>query len=212
MPVDFSLMAILKIGITGGIGSGKSVVSRLLEVMGIPVYISDTEAKRLTASDIRIREGLVALLGEEVYKGGTLDKRLLADYLFASPDHAARVNAVIHPQVKADFRRWVSERAALPLVGMESAILMEAGFAPEVDCVVMVHAPVEVRIGRAMKRDSVRRDEIERRIRSQMDDEEKCRTADFVIRNDGETPLIPQVLCLITSLSKNIDYLCSPKK
>ena len=202
----------IKIGITGGIGSGKSVVSRLLEVMGIPVYISDMETKQLMVADNRIRGELIALLGEEVYVGGILNKTLLASYLFGSPEHARQVNGIVHPRVKEDFRQWVRQHAGCSMAGIESAILIEAGFAGEVDAVVMVYAPEEVRVQRAMKRDASSRELIERRIRSQMSDEEKRMRADFVIVNDGETPLIPQVLALITFLSQNNTYLCPPKK
>lgn len=198
----------IKIGITGGIGSGKSVVSRLLEVMGVPVYISDVESKRLTVSDTQIRRELIGLLGEEVYAGGELNKPLLASYIFGNPEHIRTVNGIIHPRVRDDFHRWVEQHTVCPIVGMESAILIEAGFAGEVDVVVMVYAPEEVRIARAMQRDAVPRELVERRVRSQMSDEEKRGKADFVIVNDGETPLIPQVLGVITSLSKNIDYFC----
>ena len=187
----------IKIGITGGIGSGKSMVSRLLEVLGIPVYISDLETKRLMASDSLIREELSALLGAEVY----------ASYLFGSPEHAKEINCIVHPRVKEDFRRWTQCRTAFPIVGIESAILVEAGFAGEVDAIVMVYAPEEVRISRAVRRDASSRELIEKRIRSQMDDEEKRKYADFVIVNDGETPLIPQVLELIGSLSEKMYYL-----
>lgn len=190
----------IKIGITGGIGSGKSVVSRLLGVMGIPVYDSDLETKRLMASDGVIRKELQALVGEEVYAGGVLNKPLLASYLFANSENARRVNGIIHPRVKEDFRQWVQRHSACPIVGIESAILVEAGFANEVDSIVMVYAPEEVRIARAVRRDASSRELIEKRIRSQMNDEEKRRYADFVIANDDATPLIPQVLELIASL------------
>lgn len=195
----------IKIGITGGIGSGKSVVSRLLETMGIPVYIADVESKRLTNTDPYIRKELSSLLGQEVFEGGTLNKQLLASYLFGHPDHARQVNGIIHPRVKADFRRWVEDRATSLIVGMESAILIESGFAGEVDFVIMVYAPLETRILRAIKRDCSSRELIMKRIQSQMSDEEKREQADFVIVNDGETPLIPQVLELISLLSKNMD-------
>lgn len=192
----------IKIGITGGIGSGKSVVSRLLEVMGIPVYISDVETKRLMVSDVCIRKELSALLGGEVYVGGVLNRPLLASYLFGNPEHAKQINGIVHPCVKEDFRRWVRCRAAFPVVGMESAILVESGFTGEVDVVVMVYAPEEVRIARAVRRDASSRELIEKRVRSQMNDEEKRKYADFVIVNDGETPLIPQVLELLHWLSR----------
>lgn len=202
----------IKIGITGGIGSGKSVVSRLLEAMGIPVYISDIESKQLSHSDPVIRRELCSLLGEEVYVDGRLNKPLLASYLFGHPDHARNVNAIIHPRVKEDFRCWASVRKQFPILGMESAILIESGFADEVDVVVMVYAPLETRLARAVKRDSTSRELVMKRICSQMSDEEKRKQAGFVIVNDDETPLIPQVLELISFLSKNNHYLCPSKK
>lgn len=202
----------LKLGITGGIGSGKSVVSRLLGLLGIPVYISDTETKQLMVADECIRRELTALLGNSVYSpNGSLNKQLLASYIFGNHAHIAQVNAIVHPRVKLHFRQWVHHHGRYPLVGMESAILFESGFAGEVDRTVMVYAPHEVRIRRAMERDAASRQQIESRIHSQMDDEEKRRLADYVIVNDDETPLIPQVLELITSLSKNNPYLCGLK-
>lgn len=197
----------IKIGITGGIGSGKSVVSRLLGLMGIPVYISDVETKLLMVSDSVIRQELVALLGEEVYADGVLNKPLLASYLFGNPEHARQINGIVHPRVKDDFRQWTQCRCSSSIVGIESAILIEAGFAGEVDVIVMVYAPEEVRISRAIRRDASSREQIEKRIRSQMSDEEKRGKADYVIVNDGETPLIPQVMHIIDSLSGCVDNL-----
>lgn len=202
-----------KIGITGGIGSGKSVVARLLRLLGVPVYLTDDESKRLMLTDPDIRRDLTALLGAEVYHAdGSLNKPLLAAYLFASDEHAAQVNAIVHPRVRRDFRRWVEARQGQPLVAVESAILLEAGFGSEVDAVVMVYAPPEVRIARAMRRDGASRQAVEERIRRQMDDEEKRLRAAHVVLNDGETALIPQVLSLIASLSQNNPYLCDPKQ
>lgn len=202
----------IKIGITGGMGSGKSVVSRLLEAMGIPVYISDRKSKRLTNTDPVIRRELTTLLGAEVYLKNELNKPLLASYLFGHPNHAQEVNSIIHPRVKADFRHWASARSHFSIVGMESAILIESGFAGEVDVVVMVYAPLDIRLARAVKRDSTSRELVMQRIRSQMSDEEKRKKADFIIVNDDVTPLIPQVLELISFLSKNNHYLCPAKK
>lgn len=192
----------IRVGITGGIGSGKSVVSRLLSVMGIPVYIADDEAKRLVATDPCIRRELTALLGPEVYSGGVLNKSFLASYLFSSPDCAGRVNAIIHPRVKEDFLQWTvcREEEGCAVVGLESAILIEAGFCDVADVVAMVYAPADVRIRRAMQRDAASRRQIEERVNLQMDDEEKRTQANFVIVNDGEVPLIPQVLDLIAFL------------
>ena len=201
----------IKIGITGGIGSGKSVVSRLLGIMGIPVYISDIEAKRITQTDPVIRRGLCDLVGQDVFQGGELNRSLLASYMFGHQDHVRKVNEIIHPQVKEDFRQWATRLKSELLLGMESAILVEAGFKDEVDFLVMVYAPLEVRVERAVKRDCSSRELVMKRIEAQMGDEVKRSHADFVIVNDDETPLIPQVLELISLLSKNNHYLCSAK-
>ena len=127
----------IKIGITGGIGSGKSVVSRLFGIMGIPVYISDIEAKRITQTDPVICQELCALVGQDVFQNGVLNRSLLASYMFGHPNRVQKVNEIIHPQVKEDFRRWAARFGGEQLVGMESAILVEAGFRSEVDFLVI---------------------------------------------------------------------------
>lgn len=198
-------MSPIILGITGGIGSGKSVVCRLLQLMGVPVYSSDDETKRLMVRDEVIRAGLISLLGPEAYQGEALNKPLIAKYLFAYADHAATINALIHPRVKQDFRRWVADHAGHPVVAIESAILVEAGFTDVVDRVILVTAPVETRIRRAMQRDAASRQQIEQRVERQMADEERSRTAHHVIQNDDFVPLIPQVLALIASLLGNND-------
>ena len=192
----------IRIGITGGIGSGKSVVSKILSLLDIPIYLSDDEAKRLTATDETIRRELTDLLGDELYQVGMLNKQMLANFLFASAENAEKINAIIHPQVKQDFRCWCTCHSDSPFVAMESAILFESGFDSEVDVVVMVYAPQEVRIQRAMMRDAASRTQIEQRIKRQMDDEAKCSKAHYVLINDDKTALIPQVLQLLVSLSQ----------
>lgn len=190
------------LAITGGIGSGKSYVSVMLEQRGIPVYNADNEAKRLTTSDRGIRNGLIALLGEEVYAGGELNKPLLASYLFSSPENAARVNAIIHPRVKEDFKRWLGEQSEKEIAAFESAILYEAGFEDTVDAVLMVLAPRELRLERAMKRDGATREQIEVRMAAQMSEEDKCRMADFIVHNDGTLSLDEQLTSVINQLKR----------
>jgi dephospho-CoA kinase len=190
------------IAITGGIGSGKSYVSVLLQAAGIPVYNTDNEAKRLMLSDEGIRQDLIALLGEGVYTDGTLNKPMLASYLFAGPENAARINAIVHPRVKADFRRWMEEQEGQEIVGLECAILFEAGFADTVDAVVTVYAPEALRVERAMKRDGATEAQIRARIAAQMDDEEKCRLSDYIIYNDGSISLENQLSALVAQLKK----------
>lgn len=190
----------IKLAVTGGIGSGKSYISHLLENMHIPVYNADNEAKRLTVSDAGIRGELIALLGEEVYKDGLLNKPLLASYLFSDPVHVLQINSIIHPRVRKDFTVWVERQEKCEIVGMESAILYEAGFQDTVDAVIMVYAPVELRIQRAMYRDGASEEQVRARIAAQMDDEEKRRRADFTVVNDGVQLLIPQLNRIVEQL------------
>lgn len=192
----------ISIAVTGGIGSGKSYISALLEERGIPIYNADNESKRLTVSDAEIRKGLVDLLGEEVYLDGALNKPLLASYLFASTEHAAKVNAIIHPRVKADFRRWVEAHQKDEIVGLESAILYESGFDDVVDAVVAVYAPEALRLERAMKRDGATEAQIRARMAAQMNEEEKRDRAHFVVLNDGSIPLSIQLDKLIHQIKR----------
>lgn len=188
----------IKIGLTGGIGCGKSVVSRLLGIMGVPVYNADNEAKRITSGNNEIRQQLIHLLGEDVFVNGELNKTLLATYLFSDPEHAKIVNGIIHPKVKDDFISWASKHDDYPVIAIESAILIEAGFSDAVDKIVMVYAPLELRLERLALRDSTSsKEQILKRIQSQMDDEEKRSLAHFVVVNDEEMPVIPQIIELM---------------
>lgn len=189
----------IRIGITGGIGSGKTYVSRILEELGVPVYDSDSRAKQLTVTDPAIRKGLIALLGEQVYRGDNLNKELLASYLFASHEHAIQVNAVIHPVVFRDFDSWC-EQMKVEVVGLESAILFESGFDKIVDKVLMVYAPESLRVRRAMERDNSTEEQVRARMTAQMDDEEKRRRSDFTIVNDEVSALDVQIDRLLLSL------------
>lgn len=190
----------IRLGITGGIGSGKSYVARLLSDAGFPVYDTDSHAKRLMREHPSIREKLVALLGEEVYLDGQLNKPLLAEYLFAGPENAARINAIVHPVVLCDFQEWAMQHSASEVVVMECAILYESGFWKAVDKVLMVYAPEETRLQRAMQRDGATEAQIRSRMQAQLAEEEKGRRADFVVCNDGLSPLQPQLQELIDRL------------
>lgn len=175
----------LILGITGGIGSGKSYVAAWFNANGVPVFDCDSEAKLLTCTHPGIRTDLEQLVGKEVYEGNNLQKKVLADYLFASPEHTQAVNAVIHPRVAEAFAHWVVMHEDCRLLAMESAILFESGFNGLVHRVLLVTAPITLRIERVMKRDGVSRAEVERRMRAQINEEEKRRKAHFVIENDG---------------------------
>lgn len=188
------------IGITGGIGSGKSYVSAILrEKFGIPVYDCDKEAKRLTASNEEIRQKLIALVGPEVFDGNKLNKQLLADYLFADVENASRVNAIIHPVVLQDFKRWAEEQHEKPIVALESAILFESGLGEMVDKVLFVDAPEEVRLRRAMLRDTASEAQIRARMKMQRPELHRLQ-ADFIINNNqtDDSQLLNQLEKLLT--------------
>ena len=160
----------IKLAITGGIGSGKSHVARqMTELLGIPVYDSDSNAKRLNEESAVIRCGLLDMVGSDVYDGqGRLNRQRLAAFLFASDENARRVNALIHPVVKDDFLRWASEQTA-PVVAIETALLAESGIDRIVDRVIRVDAPLETRICRAMQRDGVSREKVFERMAHQQE-------------------------------------------
>lgn len=160
----------IKIAITGGIGSGKSYIAQqMTELLGIPVYDSDANAKRLNEESPIIRQGLIEIVGAGVYDHqGKLNKALLASYLFANAENAARINALIHPIVKQDFLQWAESQNS-QIVAIETAILKESGIDQIVDKVIRVDAPIELRIERAIKRDGATKEQILRRIAQQQD-------------------------------------------
>ncbi len=188
------------IGITGGIGCGKSYVADKMKLRGIPVYDSDYRAKLLMATSPAIQVELTRLVGPTVYCPcgcGVLQKDVLAKFIFGNPDNLAKVNAIVHPRVKEDFRHWADAQKGKDFCLLESAILFESGFDSEVDFKVCVDAPLELRVQRCIKRDDTTREAVMSRIESQMDQTDKCRMADFVIVNDDVQPLEPQISALL---------------
>jgi len=181
------------IGITGGIGSGKSTVSRLLQIRGIPVYSADEESKRLTDESEEIRKKLISRFGSELYINGKLQKKLLAKLIFSDQDNLKYVNSVIHPAVKKDFLHWTKKNSNHSILAIEAAILFESGFADTVDYTVNVASPTEIRVERLKKRDGFSDEEILSRMKNQLADEERNRLADCVIVNDSKHSLIMQV-------------------
>lgn len=187
-----------KIGITGGIGAGKSIVSQLLRIMGYPVYDADTESKRLCNSYQPLKDKLIAAFGKDVYNEKGLDKQHFAAVLFSDGNNLKKANELIHPVVADDFLRW-AERQDKDTVFVESAILNESILKDDVDGVVLVSAPEELRIERAIKRDKASRSWIEARVMAQVaKDKEQIETdgRTRVIVNDKDHLLIPQVEAL----------------
>lgn len=194
----------VRIGLTGGIGCGKSYVAKLLNKRGIPVYDSDTEAKQLSNTSKIIRDGLIALTGiEDLYVDGVLNRKMLAEFLFASKDNARKVEKIIHPAVKADFALWAESQNTQFCV-IESAILIESGFTDTVNCVVVVDAPLDLRINRCIERDSTTKEKVLERISAQMSQEEKCGIADYVIFNDNVSDLDKQIDALLEFLTNKM--------
>ncbi|MBQ6964896.1 MAG: dephospho-CoA kinase [Bacteroidaceae bacterium] len=188
-----------RLGITGGIGSGKSYICQLLAQRGIPVYHCDDEAKRLMAEHPDIRERLTRLIGEHTYINNVLNKPAIASFLFANAENAARINSIVHPLVRQDFLQW-AERQQAPLVAQECALLFESGFQDTVDKTILVYAPKRIRLQRAMRRDHATQAQILARMAQQMDERQKRRRADFTIRNDGRTDLNTQIDKLLDDL------------
>lgn len=192
----------IRIGITGGLGSGKSVVAHLLALNGIPVYIADERSKQLTMTSTVIRQKLTALFGEDLYINNVLDKKRLASFIFHDEAYLKQVNAIIHPEVNKDFLAWAG-RQTTSFCAIESAILFESGFNQSVDVSLMVYAPMELRIQRAMLRDRATREELIARMNNQLSDEVKKEQSDYIIYNDDKQALIPQVDAFITNLRED---------
>jgi dephospho-CoA kinase len=192
----------IKIGITGGIGSGKSVVSSLLTVYDIPVYLADIEGKRLSDESPVIRKKMIDLFGQEIYINDRLDRPKLATFVFGNGKLMEKVNKIIHPVVNKDFKNWVKKRET-KFCALESAILFESGYEKDVNVVLMVYAPVELRLTRVMQRDNFSEAEVMKRMNRQLSDVLKREKSDYVIINDDRQPLIPQLEAFIKTITKN---------
>ena len=170
------------VGLTGGIGSGKTTVSKMFAELGVPIYNSDQEAKRLMSSSEELRTQIIRLLGENAFKNGKLQRAFIADKVFSEPDLLQQLNALVHPAVKRDFFKWAFQQASAYVI-QEAAILFENGSYGEFDKMILVTAPVEQRIARIQKRDGSKRDAILERMQHQWEDSRKVQLADYVIRN-----------------------------
>jgi dephospho-CoA kinase len=183
-----------RIGITGGIGSGKSLVCSILEKLGTPVYYADREARRLMNTDADLVEAIKELLGDDAYQEGELNRPEVGKRVFGNADLLKQLNQLVHPVVGNDFQTWCAIRENVPYVVEEAAILFESGAISHLDMSVLIYAPTELRIRRVMERDRISRQDVEQRMRSQMDEEEKKRLADRVILNDEKSLLLPRIV------------------
>lgn len=184
----------LKVGVTGGIGSGKSLVCSIFKVLQVPVFEADLEAKILMNSNNKIREDLVALLGENIYSGqGYLDTKRIAEIIFNDKEIIQKVNQIIHPAVRNSFIKWWQQQNTDYII-QEAAILFESGAYQLMDFNILITAPEELRIERVIKRDCTSRQQVIARMANQWNDEKKIKLANFIIYNDESNFLITQVL------------------
>lgn len=187
------------VGLTGGIGSGKTTVARLLETMGCMLYNSDDRAKELYA-DTDVKAAVIALLGTEAYHaGGEVNRQHVSGKVFSNKGLLQQLNGIIHPAVKRDFENFVN-RFPGQIVIKESAILFETGIYKDLQATILVTAPLEQKISRVMNRNGVTREEVEKRMQAQWTDEQKLPLADYVIANADNDALIPQALHILHKL------------
>lgn len=185
----------LKVGVTGGIGSGKTTVCLIFEQLGIPVYYADERAKYLMLHDEALVNQVKVLFGSQAYlDDGTLNRKMIADIVFRDPKMLEKLNAIVHPVVLNDGEEWHKRQQSVPYTLKESAILFEIGSQVFYDKTIMVYAPKDVRLKRVMQRDGVSKEAVEARMARQMEDERKLQLADFVIVNNGELLILPQVV------------------
>ena len=185
----------LRVGLTGGLGSGKTTVAKIFETLGIPVYYADDAAKRLMNEDAALQRRLSENFGENTYLKGNLNKPYLAAAVFSDPAKLALLNSLVHPATIADAGTWMHMQTS-PYAIKEAALIFESNAHLQLDYVIGVDAPYALRVQRGMQRDGASKAAIEERMKNQLDEEEKMRRCDFIINNDESELLIPQVLKL----------------
>ena len=193
----------LRIGLTGGIGSGKSTVAKIFETLGIPVYYADDASKKMMNENDELKKAIQKNFGEETYTDGLLNRKLLSSLIFNNPEKLAILNSIVHPATIKDAADWMKKQTA-PYAIKEAALIFESGSQAQLDKVIGVYAPAAIRINRAMQRDNTTRDEVISRMNKQVDEKIKMQLCDYVITNDEQELLIPQVLTLDAELRQII--------
>lgn len=184
----------ISVGVTGGIGSGKTTVCKIFEQLDIPVYYADTEAKRLMNHNRELKSQVKSILGNEAYhRNGRLNRKHVASIVFSDKEKLAQLNNLVHPAVRQDALRWSNSQKSKYTI-QEAALLVENGSYKQLDYLIVVTAPVEMRIKRVLKRDKSNFDQVKKRIDNQLPEKEKKKVADFIIDNSGEVSLIHQIL------------------
>jgi dephospho-CoA kinase len=191
----------LKIGLTGGIGSGKTTVAKIFEILGVPVYDADASTKNLYETDRELKQALIEHFGADIYTDTGLNRQMLSRIVFSDPLKLQLLNNLVHPLTIKDAEKWMNKQETAYVI-KEAALLYESGSVRELDFVIGVRAPKHLRIQRALERDKVTREEVINRMRSQIDEDIKMRLCDFIITNDEQQLVIPQVLELHIKLSE----------
>ena len=186
---------VLKIGLTGGIGSGKTTIAKIFELLKVPVYYADEASKRLYHTDKELMASLKEHFGGDIYTNEELNRSKLAEIVFDNPEKLALLNSLVHPVTIKDAEEWMQQQTT-PYIIKEAALLFEAGSASELDYIIGVSAPQELRIQRVMERDKTTKEAVLNRMKRQMDEEQKMSLCDFIINNDEQELVIPQVLKL----------------
>jgi len=194
----------MKLGITGGIGSGKTSVCRVFNILGIPVFSADPEARVIMDSNESIIQGINSIVGKDLYLNGSLDRMELANLIFNDNKLLEKINSLVHPIVFENFRKWEIKQSA-PYVIMEAAILYESGASKLVDKILTVVAPIEERVDRVMRRNGITREQVMERIRNQADDTYRIKLSDYVINNSENDMIIPSILKIHEEILTNID-------
>ena len=186
----------LKVGLTGNIGSGKSLVAKIFSTLGTPVYLADEESKNFLHTP-GVTSEIVKTFGPEIMSpSGDIDRRKLGNLVFSDPKSLNFLNSILHPLVMENFAEWCRKHSTRSYIILESAIIFESSYQDEFDRVIHVSCPPEVAVGRVIRRDKVSHEEVLKRARNQMEDSKKAAMADFLIRNDGSELVIPQVLSI----------------
>jgi len=185
----------VKVGITGGIGSGKSTVSKIFEVLGIPVYYADDAAKRLMNEDEALKAAMQLNFGEAAYTGGILNRKYISGIVFNDPAKLDLLNSIVHPATLHDAEVWIAKQQS-PYIIKEAALIFESGAQQQLDYVIGVYAPAPLRVQRVMHRDGVERADVLKRMNEQLDETIKMRLCDFVVTNNEQELLLPQVMAL----------------
>ncbi len=185
-----------KIGLTGGIGSGKSTVGEIFRKLGVPVFVSDDEARKLQDENAEVKKKIEEIFGSEVYREGKLDRAKVASLVFSDKEKLEQLNAVVHPAVGKAFEKFCEENKNAKYVLKEAAILFEIGDDKNLDGMIVVSAPEQLRAQRVMARDGITKEEVLRRMKNQWGEEKKTSRADFVIVNDGKEMILPQVIAV----------------